>query len=135
MRDAAPEVGQRLAGALASALGEAVRQHGGVHGAGAGGGDALDVDAAVLHQLVEHAPGEGAVRAAALQRQVDGLGLRGARRAARGLGLGGSVRPRVQARVPGRDAVPSAPPNAYSPASWRSGWPGANPKVRSNRRA
>ena len=75
MRDAAPEVGERPAGAVASALGKAVGQHRGVHGAGAGRGDALDVDAAVLHQLVEHAPGEGAVRAAALQREVDGPDL------------------------------------------------------------
>ncbi len=38
-----------------------------VHGAGARSGDRLDGEAAVLEQRVEHAPGEGAVGAAALQ--------------------------------------------------------------------
>ncbi len=65
-----------LARALAAAVGQAIGQHGGVHRAGAGRADALDGDALVLEQAVEHAPGEGAVRAAALQRQVDGLDRR-----------------------------------------------------------
>src|SRR3546814_1424545 len=42
----------------------------GVHGAGGGAADRLDRDALVGQQAVEHAPGEGAVRAAALQREV-----------------------------------------------------------------
>src|SRR5262249_10494144 len=36
-------------------------------------GDAFDLDAAVVEQLIEHAPGERAMRAAALQRQIDRL--------------------------------------------------------------
>jgi hypothetical protein len=36
--------------------------------------DGLDLDTAVFQQAVEHAPGERAVRAAALQRQIDELG-------------------------------------------------------------
>ena len=37
-----------------------------VHGAGAGAADALDLDALVLQEAIEHAPGERAVGAAAL---------------------------------------------------------------------
>ena len=36
-------------------------------------GDGLDGEPALLEQAVQHAPGEGAVRAATLQRQVDEL--------------------------------------------------------------
>ena len=53
-------------------------ERGGVHRAGRGGGDALDLDVVVLEQPVERAPGEGAVRAAALQREVDDLLAHGA---------------------------------------------------------
>ena len=56
------------------AAGQAVGEGDAVHGAGAGAADAGDLEPAVLEQPVEHAPGEGAVRAAALQRQVDPLG-------------------------------------------------------------
>src|SRR5262249_52913621 len=37
-------------------------------------GNAFDPDAAVVEQLIEHPPGESAVGAAALQRQIDRLG-------------------------------------------------------------
>src|SRR5262249_40485175 len=39
-----------------------------------GAGDAFDLDPAVVEQLIEHAPGERAMRTAALQRQIDRLG-------------------------------------------------------------
>ena len=52
----------------------AVRQRHGIDGAGAGAADAGEVEAPVLQQRVQHAPGEGAVRAAALQGQVNGFG-------------------------------------------------------------
>ena len=84
MADPPPEAGERLLRALAPAFGQAVGQHHGVHGPGAGGRHALERDPLVLEQPVEHAPGEGAVGAAALQREVDrldrgvvGRGLRG----------------------------------------------------------
>ncbi len=31
----------------------------------------IDTEAAVVEEMIEHAPGEGAMRAAALQRQAD----------------------------------------------------------------
>ena len=58
--------------AVAPADGHAVGHDGGVHGAGAGRADALELDRLLLEQAVEHAPGEGAVRAAALEGEVDG---------------------------------------------------------------
>ena len=54
----------------------AVGEDGGVHRAGGGPGDRLDLDPVLLEQPVEHAPGEGAVRPAALERQVDFNGAR-----------------------------------------------------------
>jgi hypothetical protein len=48
----------------------------GVHGAGAGAADAIEAEIAVLQQGIEHAPGKGAVRAAALQGQADGGSFR-----------------------------------------------------------
>ena len=78
---------------VAAALGQAVGQHHRVHRPGAGGGDALERDALVLEQAVEHAPGEGAVGAAALQGEVDRLDLDGA------------VAASCRARVAGRSIV------------------------------
>src|SRR5262245_31610668 len=71
MRDTAPETGQRLPRPFAPADGQAVGQYSGVHRARAGRADALEPDARVLENAVEHAPGERAVRAAALQCEVD----------------------------------------------------------------
>ena len=59
----------RAAGA--AALGKARGQRDGIDGAGAGGADPGDLERLVLEQTVEHAPGEGAVRAAALERQIE----------------------------------------------------------------
>ncbi|MNN51013.1 hypothetical protein D3C81_1656280 [compost metagenome] len=73
VRDREPERVQGLARAGAAALQQPVGQHRAVHGAGAGGADALDRQPAVLQQAVEHAPGEGAVHAAALQGKRHGF--------------------------------------------------------------
>ena len=56
--------------AVAAAVRHAVGEDRGVHRPGRGAGDRLDLDPGLLEQPVEHAPGEGAVRPAALQRQV-----------------------------------------------------------------
>ena len=58
---------------LRSAAREPVGEHDRIHGAGRRAGDAVDGDAAVGEQAVEHAPGEGAVRAAALQGEIEAL--------------------------------------------------------------
>jgi len=54
---------------------EAVGEHHGVHRAGAGAAQPVDEQPVVEHQALEHAPGEGAMRAAALQGDVDALAL------------------------------------------------------------
>ena len=69
----APEIGEPLARLVGSAALEAVGEHHRVDRAGRGAGNALDREPPVLQQMIEHAPGEGAMRAAALQREVDGL--------------------------------------------------------------
>ncbi len=69
--DLAPESIERLARALCPAGGVALRQHHGVQGAGTGAAEPFDDDALILEQPVEHAPGERAMRAAALQREID----------------------------------------------------------------
>ncbi len=51
-----------------------MREHDGVDRAGAGRGGAFERNAIVFQQAVEHAPGEGAVTAAALETEVNGLG-------------------------------------------------------------
>src|SRR6266446_5034078 len=74
-----PEIGEAPAHLLGTAAGESVRQHDRVHRTGRSTGDALDLEPSVLENMIEHAPGEGAVRAAALQRQVDLLSIRSMR--------------------------------------------------------
>ena len=66
-----PEIRQRFAGAVASAAHQPLRQADGVHRPGAGAADTLEAELAVFEQRVEYAPGEGAVRAAALQGKID----------------------------------------------------------------
>jgi hypothetical protein len=67
--------GERCSGLSAAArrpaLGPAVGQDCGVHRARRRAGNRDDAQPLFLEQTVEHAPGEGAVRAAALQRQID----------------------------------------------------------------
>jgi hypothetical protein len=43
-----------------------MHEHRRVHGAGRGAGNAVDLQPRLFEQPIEHAPGEGAVRAAAL---------------------------------------------------------------------
>ena len=68
-----PKSPQPVARALASVERKAIGEHDGVYAAGAGGGNAVEADALVFQQAIEHAPGEGAVTAAALERQIDSL--------------------------------------------------------------
>src|SRR5690606_31276050 len=72
--DLAPEGRQLLAGAVAPATAPPVRECHGVHRAGAGAGDRVEAQTPILEQRVEHPPAEGAVRTAALKRDVDWLG-------------------------------------------------------------
>src|SRR5271165_4118941 len=69
--DRAPELRKTLARPFAAALEIAFGADDGVHRAGAGPGDRLDVEAAILEDRVKDAPGEGAVRPPALQGQAD----------------------------------------------------------------
>ena len=69
--DATPEGLERLPRALPPSLGVAGGEHRGVHRAGGGAGDGLDLEPGFLKQAVEHAPGIGAVAAAALQGEVN----------------------------------------------------------------
>ena len=48
-------------------------QHGGVDGAGTRRGDAFKREPLLFQQAIEDTPGEGAMTAAALERQIDGL--------------------------------------------------------------
>jgi len=62
------ELGARpLGAALQVAGGQGDR----IDGAGAGAADAVDLERPAFQEAVEHAPGEGAVGAAALQREID----------------------------------------------------------------
>jgi len=72
--DRAPEIGEPLACLVRPAAGEPVGEHDRVHRSRRRAGNAFDLDAAVVEQLIEHAPGERAVRAAALQGEIDRLG-------------------------------------------------------------
>ena len=73
MLAAPPEVGKAGARDVRPAASEAVGDHHRVHRAGRRAGDAFDREAPVLEDVVEHAPGEGAVRAATLKREIDAL--------------------------------------------------------------
>ena len=67
----APECLQGSAGIPGPALGETVGEHHGVHGARRRSRDAVDAEPRLLQQPIEDAPGEGAVRASALERQIN----------------------------------------------------------------
>ncbi len=70
-----PEVFQRLFRSCGAAFFEPIRQHRGVHGAGARAADGLDDQALILQYSLQHTPGEGAMGASALERQGDQAGL------------------------------------------------------------
>ncbi len=67
----APELSKPLARLFRPAAHQAVGQHHRIHRARRGAGHAVYAEPAVFQQLIEHAPGEGAMRAAALESQVD----------------------------------------------------------------
>jgi hypothetical protein len=69
-RNAAPEILERAPGALRLRRRMAVRQHGGTRGPGGCARNAFDPQLRLFQQSIEHAPSEGAVRAAALQREI-----------------------------------------------------------------
>src|SRR5260370_27323605 len=77
LADVAPEHLKRALGLLAAAAAYAVGEHRGIHGAGRGAGDRLDLEPVLVEQAIQHAPGIGTVRAAALQGEVDALDLHG----------------------------------------------------------
>ena len=83
--DRSPEFRKPLARPFGAAANPAVGQRDRVHRAGAGAGDRRQLKPPVLQQPIQHAPGEGAVRAAALQRDVDAFSL--LRLAVRGHGV------------------------------------------------
>ncbi len=62
-------MGELFARGVAAAGGEAVGEKHGVEGARRGTAHRVEIDLAGFEQAVEHAPGEGAKRAAALQSQ------------------------------------------------------------------
>src|SRR5262249_2546908 len=68
--NATPELLERGLGTVGAAGRLAADKDGCVHGAGRGSGNALDLQARLLQQAIEHSPGEGAVRASALKREV-----------------------------------------------------------------
>ena len=66
-----PERLERHLRALGAAFVQTMRHHHRVHGAGRGPGNAVELQPGLFEQPVEHAPGVGTVRAAALQREID----------------------------------------------------------------
>jgi hypothetical protein len=83
-----PEILERLACALAPANGEPVGHRHSVHCAGARRAHSLHLDAWLFEQTVEHTPGERAMGPAALEGQIDVLGLGDRRHAPLGDRLG-----------------------------------------------
>jgi hypothetical protein len=71
--DPSPERVESLPRALAPPDRQSVGENHGVHRPGARRADAFDGEALFLEQTVEGAPSEGAVRAAALKGEIDGL--------------------------------------------------------------
>jgi hypothetical protein len=70
-----PEARQLFERAGRAVLDQSGRDQDGVDRAGAGAADGAERQAALLKQAIQRAPGEGAVRAAALQRQIEARGL------------------------------------------------------------
>jgi len=67
---AAPKIFQRGARPVDAVVGIAIDQHRRIHRPRRGAGDTIDAQPGFLKQAVEHAPGERAMRAAALQREI-----------------------------------------------------------------
>ena len=75
LRDAAPEDLQRSAGAVVASFQISVGQRRGIHRAGRRAGNAVDPQPWLLEEPIQHAPREGAMGAAALQRKIDQNGF------------------------------------------------------------
>jgi hypothetical protein len=73
MGNSAPEFGKSAFGSLMPTLDQTAGEHGSVDRPGARRADAVERDALFLEQAIENAPGEGAMRASALERKVDQL--------------------------------------------------------------
>jgi hypothetical protein len=71
LRNAAPELLQSGSGAVGPTLGMAVDKHGGIHCAGGRPGNAVDCQPRLLEKPVQHAPGEGPVGPATLERKIN----------------------------------------------------------------
>src|SRR5262249_26720694 len=81
---ALPESRKQLAGTLAAALDQAAGEQRGIDRADAGAGDRRELASRLFKQALQYAPGECAVRAAALQCQRQFLRWPDARRSWRG---------------------------------------------------
>jgi hypothetical protein len=81
--------------AVRAAFDQPCREGDGVHGAGTGAGDGLDLEPPILEQMVEHPPGEGAMGTAALKSERDVLLARGRVHGAGGRRRLGPVRCRL----------------------------------------
>jgi hypothetical protein len=75
VRDAAPELLQGLPRARRPALGIAVGEHRGIHGACRRAGNTVDFKPRLFEQTIEDTPGERPMRASALQRKIDKHGI------------------------------------------------------------
>jgi hypothetical protein len=69
----APELGETLLRLLRSAARESVREQNRIHRPRRGAGNSFELQPPVGEKMIEHAPGEGAMRAAALKREIDQL--------------------------------------------------------------
>ena len=72
LADRRPEAFERGTRAVGPTVQQALGERDRVHRTGAGAADRRDGQAVSFEQVVEHAPGEGAVRTAALQREAEG---------------------------------------------------------------
>src|SRR5580704_1253408 len=87
LRYVTPERLQRGACRIRPSLGMTVGKHGSIHRAGRSTSDAVDLQPGLLQQPIESTPSKGAVRAAALQSEIDENFT-----AARAVGFGGCHR-------------------------------------------
>jgi hypothetical protein len=92
--DAAPKGFEEALGFGRSAGAQPLGEHGCVHRPGAGAADRRDAEVGLVEQTVEHAPGEGAERAAALEdeRHRHRPAVPGRRATAARFGAAGAVR-------------------------------------------
>src|SRR5215472_9785040 len=70
-RDAAPKALKGRACRIRAALGVTIDEHGGIHRSRGSPRNPVDLQPRLLEQAIESAPSKGAVRAAALQREID----------------------------------------------------------------